>query len=100
VRELREFRAHHDELAATGALVAGVSRETPEANARWVSRLELPYPLLSDREGTAGRALGAVRVLKIAGWSVELVRRATRVRVRGHAQEVLDAVNALDAGRA
>jgi peroxiredoxin Q/BCP len=90
-------------------MVAGVSRETAAANAEWAVRLHLPYPLLSDRDGAAGNALGAVRVLSIAGWSLQLMRRATylidtqgivaatwsRVRVRGHAREVLDAVRAL-----
>ena len=109
MRETREFRAHHQEFIALSTTVAGVSREPPEANAAWALRLELPYPLLSDRDGAAGHALGAVRVLSIAGWSVQLMRRATylidtrgvvaatwsRVRVRGHAREVLDAVRAL-----
>jgi thioredoxin-dependent peroxiredoxin len=109
VRELREFRVHHDEFVSSGIAVAGVSRESVTANAKWTARLELPYPLLSDRDGAAGRALRAVRTLKVAGWTIELMRRATvlidargivsatwtRVRVRGHAREVVDAARAL-----
>lgn len=109
MRETREFRAHHAEFVALSATVAGVSRESAAGNAAWASRLDLPYPLLSDHDGAASGALGAVRVLSIAGWSLQLMRRATylidtrgtvaatwsRVRVRGHAREVLDAVRAL-----
>jgi peroxiredoxin Q/BCP len=109
VRELREFRVHHHEFVASGIAVAGVSRETVEANAKWAARLELPYPLLSDRDGAAGRALHAVRTLPVALWTIELMRRATylidtrgivaatwtRVRIRGHAREVLEAARAL-----
>src|SRR4051794_30512564 len=102
---MREFRVHHAEYQAAGAAVAGVSRQAPEANAEWAARLELPYPLLSDRDGAASRALGAVRAVPVAGWTVELMRRATylvdvrgviaaswsRVHIRGHAREVLEA---------
>jgi len=102
---MREFRVHHDELEAAGVAVAGVSRETPESNATWAARLELPYPLLSDRDGEAARALGVMRPVKIGGWTLELMRRVTvlidvrgviaatwsRVRARGHAREVLEA---------
>jgi peroxiredoxin Q/BCP len=106
---MREFRVHHDELHAAGVAVAGVSRDTPEANAEWAARLGLPYPLLSDRDGAASRALAVMRVLSVAGWSIELMRRLTylidstgiiaatwtRVRIRDHAREVLDAARTL-----
>jgi peroxiredoxin Q/BCP len=91
--------------------VAGVSRDTVESNARWAERLRLPYPLLSDREGTAGRFFLVNRRLGIGAWSVELLRRCTvlvdaqgavaavwqRVHVRGHADAVLGVTRALGA---
>ena len=101
---MREFRVHHHELEAALVAVAGVSREAPESNLHWAKRLELPYPLLSDRDGEAARALGVMRPLKIAGWTLELMRRITilidakgtiaatwsKVHVRGHAREILE----------
>jgi peroxiredoxin Q/BCP len=103
VRELREFRAHHEELRAAGLEVAGVSREPAEKNRRWTTRLDLPYPVLSDPEGEAAGHFGVVRRIGIGGWKVEFFRRSTflidtdgvvaavwgDVKVRGHARDVL-----------
>ena len=108
MRELREFRVHHSEFAAAGVVVAGVSRDTVSENRRWEERLELPYPLLSDRDGVLGRALGVLRGIRLHGWTIEFVHRSTllagidgtlaavwsRVRIRGHARQVLEAARA------
>jgi len=109
VRELREFRARHKELIAEGLAVAGVTRNDPEVNDRWAKRLGLPYPLLTDSEGDAGRAFGVIRRIGIASWKVEMFRRATflvdmhgivsavwrEVKIRGHAREVMDVARVL-----
>jgi thioredoxin-dependent peroxiredoxin len=109
VRELREFREAHPQFQDEGIAIAGVSSDTLESHHRWIERLHIPYPLLSDPERIAGRALGLVRRIGIGAWGVELFRRATllvdergmvsaawaEVRVRGHAQQVLAAGRAL-----
>jgi peroxiredoxin Q/BCP len=114
VRELREFRAHHSEFAAIGVAVAGVSRDSPPVNAWWSRRMHLPYPVLSDRDGDAGRAIGIVRRVPIGPWTIDLVRRSTLlvdrdgriaatwtdVHARGHALVVLEAARRLDGGAA
>jgi len=90
--------------------VAGVNRDTVESNRRWVERLRLPYPVLSDRDSQAGDALGVVRRIGIGEWKLELFRRCTflidargkiaaaweDVKVRGHARQVLEAAQALE----
>jgi peroxiredoxin Q/BCP len=111
VRELREFRVHHDEFRLSGIRVAGVSLDSPLSNREWVERLALPYPLLSDEHREAGRAFGVLTRIGIGSWSVEFLKRATiliardgviaamwnRVRIRGHAEEVLSVARALAA---
>jgi peroxiredoxin Q/BCP len=111
VRELREFREAHPSFEKEGVALAGVSSDTLESHARWMARLHIPYPLLSDPERTAGRALGLVRRVGIGAWGVELFRRATllidergiivaawtQVKVRGHAAQVLAAARSLRA---
>ena len=71
--------------------------------------MRVSYPLLADPERSVGHALGLVRRLGIAGWTVELLRRATvladrqgiivaawgGVKIRGHAAEVLAAARSL-----
>ena len=110
---MREFRVHHSELKDAGVEVAGISPDTPESSRTWSRRLELPYPLLSDVERKAGTAFGVIRRFGVGSWSVELFRRVTflvdargrvvaswdRVKIRGHALEVLEVARALTAPR-
>ncbi len=106
---MREFRAHHDELVASGVTVAGVSLESVESNRAQAERLRLPYLLLSDPERRAGDAFRVIGRIGLAGWNVEFFRRTTvlidargviaavwgKVRVRGHGREVLAMARAL-----
>lgn len=103
MRELREFRVRHEPYREAGIAVAGVSRDQPQVNRRWAAELELPYPMLSDRNGDASRALGLIERVGLGSWHVELQRRTTllvdvrgcvaaawgKVKIRGHADEVL-----------
>lgn len=105
---MREFRAHHAEFQDAGVPVAGVSRDTPEDHQRWIRQLELPYPLLTDPGGETSRALGLTTKVGLGAWSVELFRRTTilidphgnvgavwgKVKIRGHAQHVLELARA------
>lgn len=111
VREMREFRIHREEYRAAGVEVAGVSLDTPESNRDWMARLDLPYLLLSDSNRTVGDAFGLIRRLGVGTWSVEFFVRNTvlidmrgmvagawtKVKIRGHAIEVLEAAKLLPA---
>ena len=104
MRELREFREHYDEYRAAGVALAGINADTIEGNRTWADRLRIEYPLLSDPERVAAHALGALHTVGIGTWKIELFRRSTflvdrdgivsavwgKVRVRGHAREVLE----------
>lgn len=86
-----------------------MSVDTIESHAKWIARLRIPFLLLSDPERGAGRALGLMRRIQLGSWGVELFRRATllidargvvaaawgKVRVRGHAEQVLAAARTL-----
>lgn len=110
MRELREFREAYPDFQTASVEVAGVSSDSLESHQKWAKRLEIPFPLLADPERVAGHELGLVRRLGIAGWAVELFRRATLlanregiivaawadVKIRGHAQEVLRTARALE----
>jgi thioredoxin-dependent peroxiredoxin len=108
---MREFRAHYDALKEAGIEVAGVSTDTPESSREWARRMDLPFPLLSDEEREAGAAFGVIRRVGIGAWNVEFFKRSTflvdargivvamwrKVKVRGHAAEVLELARALPA---
>jgi thioredoxin-dependent peroxiredoxin len=106
---MREFRVHYEELKAAGVEIAGISTDTPESSRDWARRMELPFPLLSDDGREAGAAFGVIRRVGIGTWNVEFFKRSTflvdargivvaewrKVKVRGHAAEVLEMVRAL-----
>jgi thioredoxin-dependent peroxiredoxin len=65
--------------------------------------------VLSDADGVVGRALGALRTIRLGAWTIEFLRRSTLlagtdgriarvwtdVKIRGHALQVLEAARAL-----
>lgn len=53
-----DFRDHHDALRAEGAAVFGLSTQGSDAQQEAVSRLHLPFPLLSDARLEFSQALG------------------------------------------
>jgi peroxiredoxin Q/BCP len=96
-------------MAREGVVVAGVSPDSLASHRAAVERQRLPFPLLSDDASQAARELGLVHRVGVAGWNLELFRRSTilidaegliaavwgRVKIRGHANEVLDAARGL-----
>lgn len=90
--------------------VAGVNADTVASNRHWTERLRLPYPLLSDPAREAAEAFGGLRRIGLGEWKIELYRRRTvladrhgiisavwdKVRIRGHATEVLTAARLLE----
>jgi peroxiredoxin Q/BCP len=107
---MREFRVHHEAMRAAGLTVAGISLDTAESSRMWTERLHLPFPLLSDVDRHAGAAFGVIRRIGLGGWNIEFFRRATflvdargmvvavweRVKVRGHALDIMDVARALE----
>ena len=110
MREIREFRERYAAFAAEGIEIAGINADTVESNRHWMERLRVPYPLLSDPERKAAEAFGGLRRIGFGEWSIEFFRRRTvladrhgviaavwdKVRIRGHAAEVLQAARALE----
>lgn len=52
------LRDRRSEFEAAGVTVYGVSRDSPYCHVAWAQVLELGFPLLSDWNGDATRALG------------------------------------------
>jgi len=110
---VREFRARHSEFEEHGIPIACITRESPKDNRNWQKRLEVPFAILSDGDGAASRAFGAVRSIAMGPWKLELVRRATvlidargevaavwsKMRRRGHSKEVLEYARAAGVSR-
>lgn len=107
--EACDFRDRFERVASRGATVLGVSKDSVASHDRFHAKLELPFHLLSDVDKSLHRAYGAWGLKKMYGKEVEGTIRSTfligadgrvarvwpKVRVKGHVDEVLAALEAL-----
>ncbi len=107
-REACSFRDVHARLQRAGAVVLGVSPDSPQSHARFRERYRLPFPLLSDPDGKVAQAYGAWEEKTLYGrkrWGVarttfligpdgRVERVWRRVKPDGHGEEVLAALRA------
>lgn len=85
------------------AIVLGISRDPPAAQAKWKEKHGLPFPLLSDPEHAVHEAygvwqektmygkkvMGTVRTTFVIGPDGRIERVFEKVKVEGHVAEVL-----------
>ena len=109
-REAQDFSAHLGDFAAIGVAVLGVSKDTPGKHQKFIGKYDLRVPLATDADGVVMEALGAWVQKSMYGKTYMGIDRSTflfdatgrlaqawrRVRVPGHASEVLEAARALD----
>ena len=108
-KEAIAFSEHLGEFAAAGAKVIGVSRDPMASHDRFTRKHDLTVPLVADEDGSVsdgfgtwgekknyGRTyMGMHRSTFIIGADGEVKKAWPKVRVAGHAEEVLEAVRAL-----
>ena len=108
-REAQDFTALGDDFAAAGASVIGVSKDSPASHAKFAAKQALTVTLGSDEDGSVCDAFGVWGEKQMYGRTYMGIERATflfdvngrlarawrKVKVPGHAQQVLDAVKAL-----
>ena len=108
-REAEEFTRALGRFKRAGAMVAGVSPDSAASHGRFREKHSLKVILLSDPEKKAVKAYGAWGKKKTAGREYEGVIRSTvlidpggkvtrlwpKVKVQGHAEEVLQALKDL-----
>ncbi|MEM7766366.1 MAG: thioredoxin-dependent thiol peroxidase [Pseudomonadota bacterium] len=102
--EARDFSALSDAFSAKGARILGVSRDTVAKHLKFIAKHELTIPLGADEDGTVCEAYGVWVEKKMYGKTYMGIERATfligvdgtveevwrKVKVKGHAQAVLD----------
>lgn len=107
--EARDFTALLPEFKAAGAKVLGISKDSVKKQENFVAKQELAMPILSDAEGDVcerygvwaeksmyGKTfMGIVRTTVLIAADGTVARVWDKVKVAGHADEVLDAVRAL-----
>ncbi len=102
--EARAFRDSYAAFTAAGAEVVGVSADSVASHRRFAQHHELPFLLLSDKDGTVRNLYGVERTLGILPGRVTyvidtagIVRHiySSQLRAKRHTRESLDAVRAL-----
>ena len=107
--EATEFSALADAFAAAGVRVFGISKDSVASHDRFVAKKELRLPLLSDEAGDTCERYGVWQEKKMYGKTFMGIVRSTflldgngrvarvwpKVKVAGHAQDVLDAARVL-----
>ena len=107
--EACDFRDRHAALAEAGAVVLGVSPDPIASHGKFIAKHSLPFPLLADVDHVAQNAYGVRKEKSMYGRTYLGVERSTflidgrgilrkswrKVKVAGHAEDVLEAVRAL-----
>ncbi len=108
-REAQDFTALAPAFAEAGAVVVGVSKDGPEAHAKFTTKHALSVALATDSDGSVCEAfgvwvekslygrkyLGIERATFLFGADGRLVKAWRKVRVAGHVDSVLAAVGTL-----
>lgn len=104
--ESQQFRDLHAAFRRAGAIVLGVSRDSLASHAKFRTQERLPFDLLSDPDEKLCGQFDVIREKSLYGRRYMGIERSTflidakgvlrrewrKVKVAGHAQEVLDAV--------
>lgn len=108
-KEAQAFRDAFDEFAAAGARIVGVSKDSVASHDKFKEKQDLNFTLVSDGDGILCEAFGVWVEKSMYGKKYMGIERATfladengvirrvwrKVKVPGHAAEVLEAVKSL-----
>ncbi len=107
-KEACNFRDAETSIEKAGAVVLGVSMDDEASHQKFIAKYDLPFSLLCDEGATISKAYGVYKEKNMYGrkyWGIErstfvidrtgAIRAAFRkVKVDGHAKEVLAALRA------
>ena len=107
--EGQDFRDRYQAFDALDTVILGVSRDGLKAHENFRSKYDFPFHLISDKDDALCRQFDVIKLKKLYGKEYMGVDRSTflidrdgvlrrewrGVKVKGHADEVLEAVRAL-----
>ena len=108
--EGQDFRDRHRKFAHLNCVILGVSRDSLASHEKFKAKHGFPFELLSDPDEKLCRQFDVIREKTLYGRKFMGIERSTflidtngklrrewrKVRVKGHADEVLEACKALD----
>lgn len=110
--ESQDFRDLHEQFSTANTLIFGVSRDTLRVHENFKAKHSFPFELISDGEEALCKQFDVIKLKKLYGKEHLGIERSTflidssgvlrhewrKVKVAGHAAEVLAAAQALNAG--
>jgi thioredoxin-dependent peroxiredoxin len=104
-----QFRDLYPKFKKAGAEIVGISRDSLRSHENFKAKLELPFTLVSDPDETLCALFDVIKMKKMYGKEVRGIERSTflidgagvlrrewrGIKVPGHVDEVLEAVQAL-----
>ena len=110
-REAQDFTAMAGDFGAAGVRVVGVSRDAMKKHEKFIDKYALKVPLIADEDGAISDAfgtwaqksmygrkyMGMERSTFLIGADGKVLRAWRKVKVPGHAAEVLEAAKTLGA---
>jgi len=111
--EACDFRDNWKAVEGSGAVVLGVSPDSVRSHERFKEKYRLPFPLLADEDHAVAEAYGAWGEKSMYGRKYRGILRSTyvidregriatvfeKVKPKGHARQVLDALDSLREGQ-
>lgn len=109
--ESQQFRDLYLEFTGLNCEVAGISRDSLKSHEKFKEKYDLPYALLSDSDETVCELFDVIKLKNMFGKQVRGIERSTfvidpegklcqswrKVKVPGHAEEVLDFIKSCTA---
>ena len=110
--EGQQFRDLYAEFSKSKCVIVGISRDSLKSHASFKSKMSFPFELLSDEDEKVCRQFAVIKMKNMYGKQVQGIERSTflfdtqgilvrewrKVKVKGHAEEVLQALSAMKSG--
>jgi len=107
--ESKDFRDLHKKFKRKKVRIIGISRDTLASHERFKKKFDFPFELIADPDETICNLFGVMTNKNMYGKKVRGIERSTflidenrvllkewrKVKVNGHAQEVLDSLSKL-----
>ena len=104
-----DFKASHQKFRRRNTVILGISRDSVASHERFKSKYGFPFDLLADTDEKVCRLFDVIREKNMYGRKVLGIERSTfliddegklqqewrKVKVKGHVEQVLDAVKVL-----
>jgi thioredoxin-dependent peroxiredoxin len=111
-QEAKDFTEARSKLSRKGAVVLGVSKDSVESHCKFRDKYGIAFPLLSDPEGKVlekygawgeknmygKKSMGVIRTTVLIDPDGKVHKVWPRVRVKGHVDKVLEALDAARKG--